>query len=309
MAELHYIQVTRECNQNCRFCSNPANDKTITLRAAKKLVDKYLSLKAAGVIFTGGEPTLYQHLDKLISYAKSKNLPARITTNGQRAADYTYLNRLKTAGLSHAHFSIYSHKPEVHDYLTRTKGSLKNLFCAIKNAGRLGIRVDINVVINKLNSRHLHTLVETVTTRFPFVGHFVFNNMDPGMDRAVEDPSTVPVLSEFEASLTKAMRYLDSCGRPLRVERVPLCFMAEFQHCSTETRKLVSAEGRMTYFLDEKRLVEQKVWEHGKSARCAFCDLVKICAGLYKMDVYYSSEELCPIFCDPDVITKKIQNS
>ena len=55
------------------------------------------------------------------------------------------------------------------------------------------------------------------------------------------------------------------------------------------------------------RLVEQTVWEHGKSARCAPCGLAKICAGLNKMDVYYKSDELCPVFCDVDAIIKKIK--
>ncbi|HBA60001.1 MAG TPA: hypothetical protein DCZ92_04110 [Elusimicrobia bacterium] len=306
MAELHYLQVTRECNQKCRFCSNPASDSTISLRAAKRLIDGYARIKAAGVIFTGGEPTLHPELDKLIAYARLRKLPARITTNGQKAAASGYLAGLKAAGLEHIHFSAYSHSAAVHDYLTRKKGSHEKLLRAIGNAGALGLRTDINMVINRLNSRHLHLAVENLSKQFPFVAHFVFNNMDPGMDRVVEDPSTIPVLSDFEASLAKAMRYLDSTGRTFRVERVPLCFMAEFPHCSTETRKIVTGEGRNTYFLDEKRMVKQKVWEHGKSDRCAVCGLSGICAGLYKMDVYYSSAELCPVFPDPEPIKRRI---
>jgi len=306
MAELHYIQVTRECNQHCRFCSNPVNNRTISFNTARKLIDEYARGKAAGVIFTGGEPTLHPELDRLIAYAQSKQLQARITTNGQKAANCAYLGRLQRAGLAHIHFSVYSHKHKVHDYLTRKKNSLKTLFRAIKNSGALRIRTDINVVINKLNSDHLHELAEELTKKFPFVGHFVFNNMDPGMEKAVEDPSTVPVLSEFESSLTLAMRYLAASGRTFRVERVPLCFMSEFPHCSTETRKLVKAEARSTYFLDEKALVRQTVWEHGKSARCSACNLTGICVGLYKMDIYYKSEELCPIFSSPALIKKRI---
>jgi len=306
MAELHYIQVTRECNQKCRFCSNPASDSTISLSAAKRLIDGYVRIKAAGVIFTGGEPTLHPELDKMIAYARRKKLPPRVTTNGQKASNYAYLAGLQDAGLKHIHFSAYSHVAAVHDYLTRKKGSLEKLLRAIGNAGSLGLRTDINVVINKLNSRHLHRIVENLSKKFPFVAHFVFNNMDPGMDRVVEDPSTIPVLSDFEASLARAMRYLDSTGRTFRVERVPLCFMAEFSHCSTETRKIVKAEGRNTYFLDEKRMVKQTVWQHDKSGRCASCGLSCICAGLYKMDVHYSSAELCPVFTDPNLIKRRI---
>lgn len=306
MAEIHYLQVTRECNQRCRFCSNPANSRTISLPAAKKIIDGYARAGAAGIIFTGGEPTLYPGLGELITYARSRGLPPRVTTNGQKAASLPYLKGLADRGLEHLHFSIYSHKPAVHDYLTRKRGSLARLLRAIGNAGRLGLRADVNIVINRLNSGHLHLLAAEIMGRFPFVGHFVFNNMDPGMDRAVADPSTVPVLSGFEASLAKAMRLIDASGRTFRVERVPLCFMAEFQHCSTETRKLVKAEGRSTYFLDEKKMVRQTVWGHGKSARCRACGLEKVCAGLYKMDVYYSSQELCPVFADPETIKRRV---
>jgi MoaA/NifB/PqqE/SkfB family radical SAM enzyme len=307
MAELHYLQVTRECNQACRFCSNPASNRTISAAAARRHIDRLITRKAEGVILTGGEPTLHPDLNKIIAYASRRKLPVRITTNGQKVASPAYLNRLRRAGLAHIHFSVHSHRPSVHDYLTRKRGSLDRLFRALANAGRLGLRADVNVVINRLNSGHLHLLAAEICRRFPFVGHFVFNNMDPGMERAIEDISTVPVLSEFEAPLARAMRLLQAAGRTFRVERVPLCFMSEFQHCATETRKLVKEEGRSTYFLDEKKLVVQTTWEHGKPPRCSACGLNRICAGLFKMDVYYKSEELCPVFADPDAIVRDIK--
>ena len=225
MAELYYIQVIRKCNQNCRFCSNPSNEKAITAAAARKLIDKYARLNAAGIIFTGGEPTLYQGLAGLIKYTAGKNIEPRITTNCQKISDMSYLQSLRDAGLSHIHCSLYSHEARTHEYLTRTPGSYGKLTRALYNAWKLGIRTDINTVINRFNSRKLHLLAEFIIDNFPFVRHFVFNNMDPGMDRAVEDTSTVPVMSEFEASLAKAMRLITESGRTFRVERVPLCFM------------------------------------------------------------------------------------
>ena len=81
MASLAYIQVNRVCNQECRFCSNPALDKTISLKKAKGLIDKYISWGYEGVILSGGEPTVYPHLVKLISYITEKKFPVRIITN------------------------------------------------------------------------------------------------------------------------------------------------------------------------------------------------------------------------------------
>jgi len=41
MANLGYIQVIRQCNQTCRFCSNPENRRELSLAQAKRLVDLY----------------------------------------------------------------------------------------------------------------------------------------------------------------------------------------------------------------------------------------------------------------------------
>ena len=306
MAEIYYIQVIRKCNQSCRFCSNPSNDSIMPLEEAKRLLRKYAEAKAAGVIFTGGEPTMYPFLPQAIRYAAGLGLFPRITTNGQLFSDYDFASMLVRSGLSHAHFSIYSHRKKTHEYLTRTPGSHAKLLKAIENAGKLGVRADINTVINKYNSKELHLLAKFIIRKFPFVSHIVFNNMDPGMDRAVEDKSTVPVLSEFEASLAMAMRILDGTGRTFRVERVPLCFMSEFPQYSTETRKIIKQEDRRTFFLDEKKMVRQTSWEHGYGKNCQKCGARPICAGLFEADRYYSSEELCPVFYDIDEVRKKV---
>ena len=306
MANIYYLQLTRECNQNCRFCSNPSNGSVISAGKAGAMIRSYAGLGASGIVFTGGEPTLHKNLPDFISYAKTLKMEPRIVTNGQRTASLEYLTELRRAGLALMHVSIHSHVAALQDHLSRTKGSMRRIHKTLKNAGRLGIEVNVNTVINRYNSGHLHLAARRLCAKYPFISHFVYNNMDPGMERVVEFPDTIPSLSGFEASLAAAMRFLDGSGRTFRVERVPLCFMAEYAHCSTETRKIVKKENRLTYFLDEKELIAQDDWGDDKGRRCRACRLDKICAGLYKKDVYYKSEELCPMFSDPDEIAAKI---
>lgn len=307
MANIYYLQLTRECNQSCRFCSNPHNSNVISVKKAKAIVRSYAARKAAGIVFTGGEPTLHEDLPELIAYARGLGIESRVVTNGRRTADPAYLAKLQAAGLAFMHVSVHSHIPALQDYLARTKGSLRRILETLKNAGELGIAINVNTVINRYNSGHLHQAARYLCARFPFISHFVYNNMDPGMERVVEFPDTIPSLPAFEASLAAAMRFLDGSGRTFRVERVPLCFMAEFPHCSTETRKIVLKEDRLTYFLDEKEMIAQDKWNYGKAPRCRPCALNKICAGLYKMDVYYKSRDLCPVFLDPAAVAVKIK--
>lgn len=309
MAELAYLQVTRVCNQKCVFCSNPANGRTIDWKDAEALVDSFALQGATGIILTGGEPTLFPELDRLIAYARSKGLPPRLITNGQKTARPGYLKSLKDAGLEHLHVSLHSHKAEVQGALTGNPQSLSNIRQTLEQAGKLGLTADINTVINKANAGHLSGIVRWVVETFPFIVHFVWNNMDPLMNQASLNPEIVPRLADFEAELWSAMRFLEAAGRTFRAERVPLCFMTDYAHCSTETRKLVKDEGRRIYFLDEKglRVQDKTSWKYGKSALCGSCTLETLCAGLYQMDRYYSSKELCPMFVDPGPIIRRIK--
>ncbi|MFH0788472.1 MAG: radical SAM protein [Pseudomonadota bacterium] len=308
MANLAYIQVTRQCNQECRFCSNPPTQKKRSLDFFKNLIDFYSRKKYDGVIFSGGEPTLYPHLPELIHYAHKKNFPARIITNGQKTADPAYLASLKKAGLRHIGLSLYSDDASIQAYLTKNRESLKNIKKSLKNFKYAGITVDIATVINKYNAGHLLRIVQWIVQDYPFVRHFVWNNLDPLMNRATRNKDTIPRLCDFELELFNAMSFLNAHHKTFRVERVPLCFMADFIPCSTETRKIVKNEERMVYFLDEKQLVRQKKWAHGKSHCCNVCSVTKLCAGLYQMDSFYSSEELYPLFFSKNAVLKNILN-
>lgn len=309
MAELAYLQVARVCNQKCLFCSNPENGRVISWEEAVSLVDSFSEQGAAGVIFTGGEPTLFERLPELVAYARKKGLPPRMITNGQRAARPGYLHELAAAGLEHMHVSVHSVKPEVQARLTGNPQSLANILQAMEHAGREGVRVDVNTVINSENADHLSLNVRVLAERYPFLRHFVWNNLDPMMNRASLNPALVPKLRAFEVELHKAMSWLDAAGLTFRVERVPLCFMSDFPHRSTETRKIIKDESREIYFLDEKGLRRQgrSAWTYEKPARCGECSLDPVCAGLYQMGVYYSQEELCPVFTPAESVRAAVK--
>lgn len=309
MANIGYIQVTRRCNQCCRFCSNPPLERDLDLDEGKALIDKLAREGYEGLIFTGGEPTLSEHLPAFIEYALSRGLPPRIVTNAQRlGSEPELLDTLADAGLSHMHVSLYSSRDEVVQDLTGTPGSLANVHSTLERLGRMQgrVTVDINTVINHYNADHLDEHVSALVERFPFIHHFVFNNIDPFMNRVADNPDTVPALWEFELSLFRALSYLQEHGRTFRVERVPLCYMTEFAHVSTETRKIVKGEERTTHFLDDKGEVHQTEFLHDKAGCCSVCTLDPVCAGLDGVGRGFHLSELYPVFIDPRVIVARI---
>jgi MoaA/NifB/PqqE/SkfB family radical SAM enzyme len=307
MANLAYIQITRKCNQKCRFCSNPPSRyKPFPINTLKKLVDNYIKKRYDGVIFSGGEPTLYPFLPEIISYCNSKNFPCRIITNGQKLSDFKYLSTLIEAGLNHIHLSIYSHKPEIQNFLTQNESSFENIKKALENLSKTKIKVDINITINKYNSNHLSELVKFLVKNYPFLSHFVFNNLDPTTDRVKKNPDTIPTFLDFELELIKALKFLEKNKKTFRVERVPLCYLPEFEYCSTETRKIVKNEIRPIYFLDKRGFCLQKSFFYQKSEKCKVCFLNSICAGVFGLGKYYSEKEIYPVFVSKEKIIEKI---
>jgi MoaA/NifB/PqqE/SkfB family radical SAM enzyme len=313
MASLAYIQVTRKCNQECRFCSNPPNRRTLSLSQGKNLIDMYIKKGFDGIIFTGGEPTLSPCLPELIRYATFRNIAHRMITNGQKIADLDYLVSLKNAGLYHLHLSMYSCKEEVQVFLTKNKESWRNIIKALNNLGRIGgISVDLNITINHYNADHLLENVKWVVKNFPFVRHFVWNNLDPVMSRAKKNLDTVPKFNEFELSLQESMKFLNENGKTFRTERIPLCYLPDNEDTLNETRKIVKKEKRMTFFLDNRGFLSEqnwlRKWGYGKGDACKKCSLTSICPGLYQMNKTYSENELYPVFVDKQVIIKRIIN-
>lgn len=309
MANLGYMQLVRHCNQYCRICSNPETPWVLDLQTARREIDDFVERGYAGVILTGGEPSLSSIVEDVVSYAVQSGLSVRMITNGSRLSDPELAARYVAVGLRHYHVSLYSSRAEVHDQITCVKGSFALARRALDNLGALGVVVNLNTVINRLNCDHLDELAALIVAEMPYVTHVVINNLDPSMGRAETNRDVLHRLSDMEVSLHRAMRRLTEARKTFRVERVPLCFMAEFAHASTETRKIIKNEERIIHFLDEKGTVRQTSFRHHKAAVCAVCTLDGICAGLFEMGNGYDEGELAPVFIDKDDIVRRVRRS
>lgn len=316
MANIGYMQLVRHCNQYCRFCSNPETPYVLDLETARREIDDFAARGYFGVILTGGEPSLSPLVPEITRYAVERGLHVRMITNGSKVADEATARRFVEAGLRHYHVSIHSCHEEVEDFLTGVKGSFALAMRALENLSRLdaedreaggaGVTVNINTVINSFNCDHLDENVRYFAGRFPFLRHFVWNNLDPSMGRAETNRDTAHRLRDFEVSLGRAMRFLAKEGRTFRVERVPLCFMVEFAHCSTETRKIIKGEERIVHFLDDKGTVRQTDFRHPKAEACRHCSLNDICGGLFELGDWYDLDELAPVFVPSEPIIRRV---
>ena len=91
MKNFHVVNyhITNRCNYRCTYCFGKfSGQKDPTLDDAKKIVDNIAlyfiqnNIADGRINFAGGEPTLYEHLDKLIDYTSSLGIRVSIVTNG-----------------------------------------------------------------------------------------------------------------------------------------------------------------------------------------------------------------------------------
>jgi MoaA/NifB/PqqE/SkfB family radical SAM enzyme len=312
-----YLQITRDCNNDCLFCSNPAYKKNITLQSLKKEIHKLLELGINDLAITGGEPTTSDNLIPIIKYLKKINVKFKLITNGVKLENLEFCQNLYKVGLRKIHVSIHHYNEKKADQLSQKKGHFKKVLQGIQNCLNIGLDLQTITTINSYNAKELDKLVIFLINKFPKLYHFVFNGLDPGMadcvnlSKAGENKFILPKFIDFELSLHKMVQILKSKNKTFRIERVPLCYMQGFEEFSTETRKKIKGERYICDFVNtqtnfELRQVPANV-RKVKSDVCKFCFLNDVCVGLQKEYAQiYGRKELFPVFIDKNLIINKI---
>jgi len=150
------------CNQKCLNCyaadlpqGEVEKDGIFPTATWKRIIDKCRKLGIPQLTFTGGEPTMRNDLVELVEY--SKWFITRLNTNGLKL-DRKYAQRLYDASLDGIQITLYSHKPEIHDFLVGKSGGFYRTVVGIKNCVDVGLNVSVNTPLIKLNKDYSEML-------------------------------------------------------------------------------------------------------------------------------------------------------
>jgi len=155
------LALTFRCQNNCIHCyaGGPHETDELSTDQWKRVIDKLHSIGVFILTFTGGEPTLREDLPELLLYAQNRGAVTGLITNGRRLKDKSYVEQLEKAGLDFVQVTLESHKPQIHDQMTATKGSWKETLAGIKNALQTKVYVTTNTTLSKYNaSEFLQTM-------------------------------------------------------------------------------------------------------------------------------------------------------
>ncbi len=148
------IALTFRCQNDCVHCyaGGPHETAELTTQQWKAAIDKLSQIGVFTLTFTGGEPTLREDLTELLRYAQNKGMVTGLITNGRKLKDKSYVEALEKAGLDFVQVTLESHKPEIHDLMTASKGSWKETLTGIRNAVNSQIYVTTNTTLSKHNA-------------------------------------------------------------------------------------------------------------------------------------------------------------
>jgi AdoMet-dependent heme synthase len=147
-----HLDITYRCNERCEHCYLEHDDKgEMSTSEIRGLLDQ---MADAGVFFltiSGGEPFLRRDCFAIIEHARRLLFNVKLKTNGILIREKEAA-RLRELGIEQIQISVYSHRPEIHDAITKVRGSLHRTLAAVRFLKSQGLRVGIANVLMRGNS-------------------------------------------------------------------------------------------------------------------------------------------------------------
>jgi AdoMet-dependent heme synthase len=147
------IDLTYRCNERCVHCYLDHDDHgEMTTSEIKNLLDEMASAGAFFLTLSGGEILLRKDFFEILEYARELSFCVKLKTNAIliRAAE---AKRIRLLSVDSIQVSIYSHRPEVHDGITKVPGSLKRSLDAIRFLKAQGLKVIVANVLMQQNAQ------------------------------------------------------------------------------------------------------------------------------------------------------------
>ena len=226
----HFL-VTERCNSKCLMCSQPPRDVQDGFLADELLqAIPLISPQTEMIGFTGGEITLlHEQFIALLAAARNHLPRTRVfcLTNGRLLAYLRYAERI--AAVQHPSLilcvPLYSDVDSMHDFVVQAAGAFDETVRGIMNLGRVGVRVEIRVVIHEQTYRRLPQLAEFITRNLPFVSHIALMGLEmTGFTKANLRALWVDPV-EYQGELEEAVQTLLWAGLDVSVYNHQLCLL------------------------------------------------------------------------------------
>jgi len=230
-APMNPLLLTEVCDCRCLMCPQPpkAHDRTLT-ETSERILNLVKITNNQTICLTGGEPTLLKEDFFNILGVINKKHPkstVMLLTNGKSFANFEFTKRF--VSLRSKDFltcvSMHSDVDEVHDRIVGVKDSFYKTAMGLHNLARFREKIEIRVVVSRINAHRLESIATFIQRNFPFIIHCAFMGMEiTGL--ACDNYETVWIdPHEYRDELSRAIRVLNRADMNVSIYNLPLCLV------------------------------------------------------------------------------------
>ncbi|MFZ0619810.1 MAG: radical SAM protein [Candidatus Acidiferrales bacterium] len=146
-----HLDLTYRCNERCVHCYLDHDDHgEMSTAEIKGVLDQLATVGTLFLTISGGEIFLRTDLFELLEHARALHFDISLKTNAL-LIDAARAARLRALGVRRIQISIYSADPDIHDAITKVRGSLDRSLAAIRFLQEQGLQVKIACPLMKQN--------------------------------------------------------------------------------------------------------------------------------------------------------------
>src|ERR1700719_3147667 len=146
------LDLTYRCNERCVHCYLDHDDHgEMTTAEIKDLLDQMADAGVFYLTLSGGEILMRRDFFEIVEHARARTFCIKLKTNGVLIREKE-AERLRALGVESVQISVYSHRPEVHDAITKMPGSFRQSIEAVRLLRKQGLRVTMANVLMVQNA-------------------------------------------------------------------------------------------------------------------------------------------------------------
>ena len=223
--------ITGACNSNCVMCPSPATSRKHCPKPDIDLlieIAKHMPSDLPHITVTGGEPFMAgKDIFRLFDYCKEKfeRTEFQILTNGRVFAVKEYCDLLWETVPYRSILGIPLHASvaSLHDSITQSPGSFLQTTTGLRNLLSRGCRIEIRIVVNRLNINDLENIALLIADCFPETAHVTIMAMEMTGNAFVNGEQVWIEYRESFPHVKRAIRALIKSGIDVTLYNYPLC--------------------------------------------------------------------------------------
>ncbi|MDD2227360.1 MAG: radical SAM protein [Clostridia bacterium] len=276
------IKTGFQCNNRCKFCIQEGKrffKKTKTTKEIKEVLSSNAD-DFEGIVFTGGEVTIRDDVFEIVKFAKQCGYKViQIQSNGRMFSYMDFCQKMIEAGATNFGLSIHGSTKEMHEGLTRAKGSFNQTIQGIQNLRKLNNTVSTNSVITKINYKDLPNIAKMAVELKVASYQFAFMHINSKILESREMiEEIVSRYKDIKPYVEEGLQIGIDNNVKSKVEAFPFCILDKKYHGNISENYLPEA----FIFEDDSMRDFTKMKKNGaklKGENCKLCQFYEKCEG------------------------------